>query len=70
MDKLYSICSTPEISERNFCDGLEANFAPPLGGMQQVDAAETAAKSVISCLYLRLVITSAELQVCRLLHYH
>jgi len=21
--KLYSICSTPELSERNFCDALE-----------------------------------------------
>jgi len=23
----------PEISERNFCDGLEMKFAPPLGGI-------------------------------------
>jgi len=29
-----------------------------LGGTQQADAAETAAKSITSCLYLRLVITS------------
>ena len=57
--KLYSLCSTPEISERNFWDGLEMKFAPSLGEMQHVDAAETAAKSVISCFYFRLVIVSA-----------
>jgi len=33
-------------------------FAPPLGGIQQVSEAETVAKSVISCFYLRLLITS------------
>jgi len=49
----------PEISERNFCDDLEMKFAPPLGGMQQIDAAEIAAKRIISCFFLRLVITSA-----------
>jgi len=56
--KFYTSCSTPEISEMNFCDGLEMKFAPPLGGVQQVGAAQPVAKSVISCLYLRLVITS------------
>jgi len=34
-------------------------FAPPLGEIQQVDAAETAAKSVIFSFYFWLVITSA-----------
>jgi len=67
---LYSICSIPEILERNFCDGLEMKFAPGLGGMQQVDAVETAAESVIACFYLRLVITSAEIQVCRLAYFN
>jgi len=44
--KLYSICSTPELSERNLCDGLETKFTSPLGWMQQAGASETAAKSV------------------------
>jgi len=35
-------------------------FASPMGGIQQAGAPETAAKSVISCLYFRLVITSVE----------
>jgi len=42
----YSICSTPELAERNFCDGLETKFTSPLGWIQQADASETAAKSV------------------------
>jgi len=25
-DKISSICSMPELSERNFCDGLEMKF--------------------------------------------
>jgi len=47
--ELYSICCTPEISARNFCDGLELKFASPLGWIQQADASETAAKSVTPC---------------------
>jgi len=31
--KIYSICSMPELSERNFCDGLEMKFTSPLGGI-------------------------------------
>jgi len=29
--KLYSTCSTPELSERKFCVGIEFNFTTPLG---------------------------------------
>ena len=61
--KFYTICRTPEISERNFCDGLEMKFAPPLGGMQQVGATETVAKSAIFCFYFRLVVRSSQIQV-------
>jgi len=28
---LYSICSTPELSKKNFCNGLEMKFASTLG---------------------------------------
>jgi len=28
---IYSICSMPELFERNFCDGLEIKFTSPLG---------------------------------------
>jgi len=31
----------PELSERNFCDGLERKFTSPVGGMQQAGASET-----------------------------
>jgi len=31
--KIYSICSTPELSERNYCDGLEIKVISPLGGI-------------------------------------
>ena len=31
--KIYSICSTPELSERNYCDGLEVKVISPLGGI-------------------------------------
>jgi len=47
--KLYSICSTPELSERNLGDGLEMKFTSPLDWMQQAGASETAAKSVAPC---------------------
>jgi len=57
----------PELSERNFKDGLEMTFASPLGGMQQAGAPETAAKSVSPCFYFRLVITIAYIQVCFML---
>jgi len=32
--KLFSICGTPDISERNFCVGFEIKFTSPLGGIQ------------------------------------
>jgi len=31
--KLCMICSTLQISERKFCDGLEMKFTSPLGGL-------------------------------------
>jgi len=40
----------PKLPGRNFCDGLEMKFTSPLGGIQQVGAPETAAKSVTPCL--------------------
>jgi len=52
--KLCTICNTPDISQRNFCDRFEMKFALPLCGMKQVGAAETAAESFISFFYLRL----------------
>jgi len=36
----------PELSEKNFCDGVEMKCASPIGGIQQAGAPETAAKSV------------------------
>jgi len=39
----------PELSERNFCDGLEMMLTLPVGGIQQAGAPETAAKSVTPC---------------------
>ena len=43
---MYSICNMTELSNRNFCCGLERKFASRLGGIQQAGSAETAAKSV------------------------
>jgi len=44
---MHSICSTPELSEREiFCDGLEIKFTSLLGEIQQAGASETAGKSV------------------------
>jgi len=57
--KLYSICSTPETSETNFCDGLQMNFTSPLRGIQQAGAPETAAKSLSPFSYLPLMTVSA-----------
>jgi len=45
-DKIYSICSTPKLSKRKFCDGLEIKFTSPLGEIQQAGAPETIEKSV------------------------
>jgi len=39
-------------------------FTSPLGGILQASAPETAAKSINSLFYFRLVITSAYIQVC------
>ena len=50
--ELYSICSTPEISERSFCDGLEMKFPSPSCGIQQTGAPETTAKSSYSLFLL------------------
>jgi len=49
--KAYSrpICSTPELSERNVCDGLEIKFTSPLGEIQQIGGSETSAKSATPC---------------------
>ena len=56
--KLYSNCSKPEISERNFCGGLEMNFTSSISGIEQARASDAAAKSVSPCFCFRLVITS------------
>jgi len=37
-DKIYSICSTPEIWERKFCNGLGIKFTSPLGEIQKAMA--------------------------------
>jgi len=50
--KMHGICSTPGLSKRNFCHGLEIKFTSPLGQIQQVVASETAAKSVAHCFTL------------------
>jgi len=50
--KIYSIFSMPEFSEKNFCDGLEMEFASPSDGTQHAGAPETAAKSVRLILIL------------------
>jgi len=47
--KIYATCSAPELSERNFCEGLQIKFIPPLGEIQQAGAPETPAKSVTPC---------------------
>jgi len=39
-----------EFSAKNFCDGFEMKFASPSAVIQQADAPETAAKSVILLL--------------------
>jgi len=43
--KLYSICSTPKLSERNFRDGLEMKYTSRLGWIQQPVASSTVAKA-------------------------
>jgi len=45
----YAYGSTPDLSEGNFCHGLEMKFISPLGWIQQAGASETAAKSATSC---------------------
>jgi len=44
--KIYGICSIPDLSERNFCNGLEMKIISRLGVIQK---AETAAKNVTPC---------------------
>jgi len=41
----------PELSERNFCHGLEMKLALPLVGILQDGAPETAVKSVTPCFF-------------------
>jgi len=53
-----SICSMPELPEKNFCDCLEMKYTSPLGWIQQAGAPETAAEKRFSLFYFRLVITS------------
>jgi len=50
--KMQSMCSIPELSKRNFCDGLEIKFTSPQGQIQQAGASEAAEKSVIPCFTL------------------
>jgi len=57
-DNRSYICSTPELPEKNFCDGLEMKRASPSGGLQQAGAPETAALSVTPCFFLRLLLTN------------
>ena len=52
--KYYSIYRMPELSETNFCDGLEMKLAMPLVGILQDGAPETAVESATPC-FLRLV---------------
>jgi len=52
------ICSTPELSESNFCDDPKTKLTSPLDGIQQADAPDTVAKIVIPFFYLGLVIAS------------
>ena len=59
-----------EISERSFCDGLEMKLPSPSGGIQQTGAPETIAKSVTPSFYLRLVTTSALIQLSTVFNYH
>ena len=58
------ICSTPELSENNFCDDVEMKLTSLLGGIQHEGAPEIATKSGTPCFYLRLVIISGYIQVC------
>jgi len=50
--------SSSELSKKIFCGGHEIKLSSPFCGIQQAGASETAMKSVTSCFYLRLVITS------------
>jgi len=47
-DKIYCICSTPELWEKDIWDGFEMKLKSPLGGIQQAGALETAVISVTS----------------------
>jgi len=49
--KVYSFCSTAEISDINFCDGLEIKFTSPLCRIQYTGVPETVAKSGAPCFY-------------------
>jgi len=50
--KTHSTCSTPELSKRNFYNGLEIKFTSPLRQIEQAGASETAEKSVTPCFTL------------------
>jgi len=47
LTEVYCIYSTPELSGRIFCDGLEMKLTSSLGWIQQVGAPETATKSLL-----------------------
>jgi len=55
---IYSICSTPELSERNICDCLKMKFPSPLGGIQQAVHQKQFRKALLLVL-LSLVTTRA-----------
>jgi len=48
-NKINSIYSMPELSDRILCDGLETNFTSPSGEIQQTGAPDIAAKRVAPC---------------------
>jgi len=41
------ICSTPELSERNFCNGLKMTLISPLGGIHHAGIPEIGAKALL-----------------------
>ena len=45
----YTVFIACQSYQTNFCDGLEMKLTPPLDGIQQAGATETAAKSVTPC---------------------
>ena len=58
---MRSICGTPELSKRKFCDGLET-FTSPLGQIQQACASEKLRKVLLLVLLSVIAITSGQIQ--------